>query len=288
MDLRKILDVRHLLSAIKISLQQGGSFLIRRIRPNGPIMKIPHLNYIYKAVWGMYASGVDKDLIWKILDWTKDSALQSNGDFYFPDESPIYKVTQRLYRPLTFGKVAVWINHPLFKEEKVVNRILQYQHAHSGGVFNYVGDDNDHIEEQQTIGSLNTSFFGHLMIALNMKDQAIKVGEWIRKFVEANEKTMLRDGIMYTMMTPEGRLITDVEQGEKIKKIVNNNDPKQEFWHVGTCMAYLCVLHETMMDKWGNQENEARPYLVSALKLLEFEATMPLYTYLWPSKCKVS
>jgi hypothetical protein len=196
-------------------------------------------------------------------------------------------VNQRLYRPLTFGKVAVWIGHPLFQEEKVLNRIVQYQHAPSGGVFNYIGDDDVKIEEQETIGSLITSFFGHLMIALNMKDQAIKAGEWIRKFVEANEKTMLRDGIMYTMMTPGGRLIKDVEQGEKIKKILNNNDHKQEFWHVGTCIAYLCVLYEAMMDKWGHRESEAKPYLLSALKLLDFEATMPLYTYLWPSKCKV-
>lgn len=287
MDEKRILDKQHLLAAIKISMQQGGSYLVRRLVPNGPIMRGNHLSYIHKTLWGMYASGVDRDIIWRILDWVKENALQSNGDFFFPSESPSYKVFQRVYRPLTFGKVAVWVGHPLFKKEKVVNRILQYQHKSSGGVFNYIGEEPEYVEEQETIGSLNTSFFGHLMIALNMKEEAIKAGEWIRKLIEVNEINMLREGVMYTLMTPDGVLVTEVKRGKKITSLVNNKDPKQEFWQIGTCMAYLSVLYEAMREKWGHDERETEPYLDGALKLLEFEATMPLYTYFWPSKCKV-
>ncbi|MBD3181202.1 hypothetical protein GF312_02850 [Candidatus Poribacteria bacterium] len=278
-------NIRHLLNAVKVSLKQGGSFLESRCIPNGPIMQEQNLSYIHKATWGMYASGVEHSLIAKLLDWAMEKALQPNGDFYFPDEAPEYKDMQRLYRPLTFGKVAVWIDHPVMKKQRVIDRILQYQHE-SGGVFNYIGDDPDNIQEQDTIGTLNTSFFGHLMLALDMKEQAIKAGNWLCNFVDANREYMSKN-IMYCNMTPAGDLVTHLEPGENISGKLDYISPKQEFWQPGTVMAYLAVLYEKMLDSWGYSEESAQPYLDSALTLLEFESGMPLYTYLWPSKCKV-
>ena len=278
--------MEHLLNAIRVSMQHGGSFLVNRRAPTGPIMRKPNLSYVHKASWGMYAAGVEHGIIAQLLDWARDNALQPNGDFYIPGEGPEYKDMQRAYRPLTFGKVAVWIGHPLIRDELVLNRILQYQHK-SGGVFNYIGDDPAQIEEQPTIGTLNTSFFGHLMIALDMKHEAVMAGDWLCRFAQANKENMSQRGLMYTNMIPEGDLVTDIRPGEKISGMVDNRDAKQEFWQPGTVMAYLAVLYEKMRECWGHREDEARPYLDNALILLDFEDTMPLYTYLWPSKCKV-
>jgi len=282
----RVNELRHIIQAINISLQQGASYFVSRLAPNGPIMHEPNLSYAHKASWGMYAAGVDHKLIWKVIDWSRDKGLRSNGDFYIEGEGSEYSITQRVYRPLTFGKVAVWIGHPLFEDEIILQRILQYQHK-SGGAFNYIGEDPKNVEEQPTIGSLNTSFFGHLMIALDRKREAMKAGDWIRKLVDMNAKDMKEEGVMYTQVTTEGELVKDVREGERISKTVNNRDPKQEFWQVGTSMAYLCSLYEAMKEKWGYSEDAAEPYLRSAVKLMEFENTMPLETYLWPSKCKV-
>ncbi len=282
----KIREIEHLLNAIRTSLQQGGSYLISRCAPNGPIMREPNLSYIHKASWGMYAAGVDRAIIARLLDWARDSALQPNGDFYFPGEGPEYKDMQRVYRPLTFGKVAVWIDHPLIRDQKVVKRLLQYQHK-SGGVFNYIGDDPVRIEEQPTLGTLNTSFFGHLMIALDRREEAVKAGDWLCRFVQANKEHIAQRGVMYTNMTPGGALVTDIKPGGKISGLVNNKDAKQEFWQVGTVMAYLAVLYDKMRSNWTRSQREAQACLDSALRLLDFEDTMPLDTYLWPSKCKV-
>jgi len=281
-----ISDMEHLLNAIRVSMQHGGSFLVNRRAPNGPIMREQNLSYIHKATWGMYAAGVEHSIIAQLLDWARDNALQPNGDFYFPDELPEYNVMQRVYRPLTFGKVAAWIDHPLIKDEKILKRLLQYQHE-SGGVFNYIGDDPDHIEEQPTIGTLNTSFFAHLMVALDMKDEAVMAGKWLCKFVQANRKNMSQDGLIYSNMTPDGHLVTSIAPGEKISGMVDNRGDKQEFWQIGTVMACLAVMYEKMRDSWAGDEYEAQPYLTNALMLLKFENTMPLYTSLWPSKCKV-
>jgi hypothetical protein len=281
----RISDPSHLLGAMRVALAQGGHFLTSRIAPNGPILGERNVSYIHKASWGLYAAGADHDLIARLLDWAAEHALRQNGDFYFPDEPPEYKDLQRVYRPLTFGKVAAWIGHPLIREGKVLDRILQYQHA-SGGAFNHIGDNPDAPETPPVIGNLNTTFFGQLMIALDMPEQAIAAGEWVRRWVEANRPHMA-NGTLYTTMTRDGELVTDVAPGERIAKLVDTTSPKQEFWQTGTTMAYLALLYDTLRTRWQRSEEEARPYLDAALALLDFERTLPLDTYLWPSKCKV-
>lgn len=283
----RIADPEHLLTALRTSLAQGGQFLAGRIAPNGPILGEPNLSYVYKASWGMYAADVDHDTIARLLDWADTEALRPTGDFYIPGEPREYKDLQRVYRAATFGKVAAWLDHPVIHRPGVVERILQYQHQPSGGVFNYIGDDTATVEEQATIGSLNTTFFGHLMIALDMRQQALAVGDWITAWVDANRQHMA-EGFLYTQVTPAGQLVTEVGPGERIGKLLDTDHPKQEFWHVGTAMAYLVVLYDAMRTHWEEDEEKARPYLDAALALLDFESRMRLDTYLWPSKCKVA
>ncbi len=282
----KMRDMEHLLNAIKVSIQQGANFLVHRLAPNGPIMREPDLCYIHKPSWGLYAADVDHGIIAKLLDWARKKALQSSGDFFIPGERPEYKDIQRFYRPSIFGRVAVWIGHPLIKEEKVIKRILQYQHK-SGGVFNYIGDDPENIEEQPFIGTLETSFFGCLMGELDMKKEALMAGNWLCRFVQLNKENMAERGFMYTNMSLEGDLITNINPGEKINVVVDNKAPKQQFWQVGTVIACLAILYEKALESWGFDHNKANIYLENALALIDFEDTMPLHTYQWPSKCKV-
>ena len=283
----RISDPSHLLGALRIGIAQGGHFLVARIAPNGPILEEPNLSYIHKTTWGMYEAGVDHDTIARLLDWACDHALQGNGDFYLPGEAVEYKDLQRVYRPLTFGKVAAWIGHPLVRDQKVIDRICQYQHDGSGGVFHYIGDDPGDVQEQVAIGTLNTTFFGHFMIALDMRDRAAAVAEWVRRWVEAN-RAHLAEGTCYTTMTPGGELVTDVADGVRIGQVVDRHSAKQEFWQVGTTMAFLAAYYETACGQWNCSEADVRPYLDAALELLAFEDAMPLDTYLWPCKCKVA
>ena len=281
----RITDPDHLLGAMRVSLSQGGQFLVGRIAPYGPILRERNVSYIHKASWGMYAAGVDHGTIARLLDWAGEVALQPNGDFYFPEERREYQEYQRVYRPLTFGKVAAWIDHPLIRKQQVLDRILQYQHQASGGCFHFIGNDPQHVEEQATIGTLNTTFFGHLMIALDLQEQARATGRWLLDWTRANGEPMA-DGKLYTRMTPAGKLVTDIQPGEKISSLVDTCDPQQEFWQGGTVMAYLALLYDILRSKWGESASKAQPYLDAAIELLGFEARMPLDTYLWPSKCK--
>jgi len=282
----RIADPQHLLGAVRVALVQGGQFLVSRLAPNGPILRERNVSYVSKASWGMYAAGVAHGVLARMLDWLQREALRRNGDFYFPEEGLEYRDMQRVYRALTFGKVAAWIGHPVIRQARVLDRILQYQHQPSGGAFAYIGDDPEHVDPPPVIGSLNTTFFGHLMVALDLREQAVAAGDWVRRWIEANREPLQR-GVLLTQMTLDGRLVTEIGPGERVSKVVDTQHPKQEFWHVGTAMAYLAVLYDTMRTRWKCTAEEARPYLDAALALLDFESAMPLDTYLWPSKCKV-
>jgi len=282
----RITDPGHLLGAMRIALRQGGEYLVGRIDPNGPILRERCVSYIHKASWGMYAAGVDEGIIARLLDWAAREALRDNGDFYFPEEPVEYKDYQRAYRPVTFMKVAVWIGHPLASNQQVVDRLRQYYHEPTGGCFHYIGDDPQRPQLPETIGVLNTTFFGHFALAAGMRDEARGAGECVRRWVEANRPYM-EQGLVYTQMNLDGKLITEVGPGERIAKVVDFERPKQEFWQVGTAMAYLATLYDAMRTEWGQPEEQCRPYLDAALELLAFESRMPLDTYLWPSKCKV-
>jgi len=282
----RLREVEFLLGAMRESLAAGGEYLASRRHPFGPICHERNVNYMHKATWGMYAAGVDHAIVAELLDWAEREALRENGDFYFPEEEPQYQIMQRVYRPLTFMKVAVWLDHPLARNEKVIERIFQYQHA-SGGVFNYIGEDPQRIEEQESLGTLNTSFFGQLMIYLDERERAVKTGDFLVHFVEANREHMERDGICYTRVGLDGRLITDLQPGQWYSSAVDRRLPKQEFWQTGTTMAFLAALYDALRDKWGASEDEAHKYLEAALALLPFEVAMPIGSYLWPSKCKV-
>jgi hypothetical protein len=279
-------ELQHLLNGIRTSLQQGSNWLVSRIAPNGPICGVESVEYCHKATWGLYVTGVDQKILHKVLDWLGEKALRNNYDFYFEDEPQTHKDLQRVYRPLSFIKVGAWIGHPLAKNEQVINRILQYQHT-SGGVFNYIGDNPDEIEEPEFIGALDTSFFGHFMIALNQKERAIKAGDWLVKFVEANTNPMKDEGVLYCNMSIDGTLITDVDPDDP-NGAVNLVDRAQPTWQTGTVMAYLSVLYDTLREKWGYTDSDAEKYLKATYPVIEFEDRMPLYTYFWPSKCKVA
>ncbi|MFI5449231.1 MAG: hypothetical protein ACHQ03_05630 [Candidatus Bathyarchaeia archaeon] len=282
----KLRNLYHLLGATRTSLVEGGNWLVSRIYPTGPILHERDLNYIYKGVWGMHSSGVHASILSKCFRWI-ETALKPNGDFYFEEEPQYHKIGLRGYRAFTILKVAAWVDDPLAHNNSVLERLMQYQDR-TGGVYDYIGEKPGKIEDPVThFTALNTSFFGHTMVALDRKEAALKTGEWLRRFVEANVKYIHEKGIMYTETDIRGNLKIEIADPDSILGTVNLVDAKQEFWQVGVVMSYLALLYDVMRTRWGFNETEAQPMLKMALELNEFESRMPLYTYRYPSKCKV-
>ncbi|MDA4122741.1 MAG: hypothetical protein OK456_06130 [Thaumarchaeota archaeon] len=278
-------NLNHLLGASRICLLEGGNWLASRIYPGGPILHEKDLNYIYKGVWGLHAAGVHPSVLDGCFRWI-ETALKPNGDLYFDEESEYHRNELRGYRLFTIMKVAGWVGDPLARNPTILSRLMEYQ-APSGGVYDYIGERAGKVEMPLTrFTTLNTPFFGHAMLALGKKEAALAAGTWLSRFVESNIPHMRKEGVMYTAAHIDGSLNTKVDP-DSILGRVNLVDAKQEFWQVGVVMSYLTLLYDVARSRW-NMEEEAEPFLKMALELNEFESRMPLYTYLYPSKCKVA
>ena len=184
----RISEPAHLLRAMRLSLLEGGHFLSSRIAPLGPILRERNLNYVYQACWGMVAPPA-----WTTTpspgSSTGSSATMQDGDLYFPRRGarvPRHAAALPRGEPRPRG---VLIDHPMVNVPKVVDRIVQYQHRRAE-CSHYIGDNLRRPEHPSTIGTLSTTCFGHLMIALDMREQALAAGQWVRQWVEQNRGPM--------------------------------------------------------------------------------------------------
>lgn len=282
-----IRELEQLIGAAKITLTEGGHWLIGQRAPCGPMMRERSVHHLYKSVWGMHAANVDHFYINEILDWLYANAMQPNGDFYFPEEPPDHQISTRVYRTVVFFMVASLVNHRIAKDEKVVRRILQCQDPKTGGCFNHIGEDPSKPELPDFLAIAETSFFGEFALAAGLKEEALKAGAWMLKLVQENIPHMANEGVFYCLTDRAGQLIRRVNPGEKFVKTVNNIDGNQAGWNVGCAMALLADLYDTVRERWGYGADGAQAYIDAALALLDFENTMPLYTYFYLSKCKV-
>lgn len=281
-------ELEQLIGAAKISLAEGGNWLVSQHAPNGPIMRERDISYVYKCVWGEHAAGVDRSYVTRLLDWVYENALQPNGDLFFPEELPDHRDDTRVYRALTMFKFAALLDHPLIHDERIIKRVLQYQDPETGGCFYFIGEDPARPQLPDSIAVGDTAFFGEFTLASGLFDRALHTGAWMLKMVQDNLPHMKGEGIFYCTTDRKGALITDIRPGEKIFRTVNNWDANQMGWNIGCAMAFLADLYDTARDKCGFSVQAAQKYLDAGLALADFEDTMPLYTYYYPSKCKVA
>jgi hypothetical protein len=285
-----IRELEQLIGAAQITLAEGGRWLVNQRAPLGPIMGERDVSYVYKSIWGAYAAGVERRYIAKMLDWLHAQALQPNGDFFFPAEPADHRVDTRAYRQFVFLKFAALLDHPIVHDERVMRRMAQYQDPATGGCFYYIGEDPDRPAYPDFCSVGDTAFFGEFALAAGWRDAALRAGRWMLKVVADNAKHMAQTGDFYTLADRRGDLITQVSPGEKINKTVNNRDANQMGWNLGCALAFLADLYaalrhdQTRSDPTGRTYQE---YIKAILTICQFEDTMPLETYFYPSKCKV-
>lgn len=282
-----IRELEQVIGAAKIALLEGSQWMLGQRAPNGPIMAERDISYVYKCIWGAYAAGLDQFYINEMLDWLQKHALQPSGDFFFPEEAPDHRVDTRAYRQLVFMKFAALLDHPLVHDPRVMHRMCQYQDSRTGGCYYYIGEDPANPETPDFLAVGDTAFFGEFALAAGQKEAAVKAGEWMLSVVQQNVHHMTTDGIFYCLADRDGALIIDVGAGEKIFKTINNRDANQMGWNIGCAIALLADVYDALRGTWGYAPDEAQVYLDAALAMLDFEDSMPLYTYFYPSKCKV-
>jgi len=286
-----IRELEQLIGAAQITLVEGGRWLVSQRAPLGPIMGERDLSYVYKCIWGAYAAGVERRYITEMLDWLYANALQPNGDFFFPEEPADHRVDTRAYRQLVFLKFAALLDHPIVGDARIMRRMAQYQDPVTGGCFYYIGEDPDRPAYPDFCSVGDTAFFGEFALAAGWRDAALRAGRWMLKVVRDNAHPMAQAGVFYTLADRRGELITHVGPGEKIIKTVNNRDANQMGWNLGCALAFLAdlyaALHHEPSVSDATSDRTYQEYIKAILTICQFEDTMPLESYFYPSKCKV-
>ena len=261
------------IAQIHDTIEQGAHYLLSNLAPNGPIAQTEKVSFCHKVSWGLYEAG-RIDAVWQILDWLDAHAKQAPGEYYFTHEEGYEKDMQRVYRAMTFGKVAEYLQHPAFANDEVRAGIMRYQHD-SGGVGNCIDDGMP-----EELEPLNTSFFGHWALAAGLIDEAKKAGDWIAGMVELNEPYLAQPvpTIYYKRQRDTGALVTDVPPDNRMNTLIDTQTVKQPSWVTGTSMALLADLYEATGEE---------RYLDACMPLVEFEAQCDPELLFWPSKCKV-
>ena len=255
------------------SIERGADFLVSSLAPDGPIMGKSNVSLCHKVTWGLYEAGRFEE-VGRILDWLDANAKRAPGEYYFPEEQWYEKDMQRVYRAMTFGKVAEYLGHPAFANDAVRAGIKRYQHS-SGGVANCIDDGFP-----EALEPLNTTFFGQWALAAGLQEDARRAGDWVAELVELNEPHLNQaaPAIYYTRNRDTGELVTDVPPDGRMNMMIDTTTVKQPSWVTGTCMALLADLHA---DKANSR------YLDAALTLAEYERACSHRQLFWPSKCRV-
>ncbi|MBT3377542.1 MAG: hypothetical protein HN742_12435 [Lentisphaerae bacterium] len=262
-----------LIPQIDDAIEEGAHFLVSSLAPNGPVLTTKSVSPCHKMAWGLYEAGRTREVV-RILEWLDANAKQAPGEYYFPEEQWYEKDMQRVYRTITFGRIAEYLHHPAFANDEVRARIKRYQHS-SGGVANCIDDGFP-----EALDPLNTTFFGHWALAAGLTDEAIKAGDWIAEMIELNAPYLAQESpaIYYTRKRDSGELVTDIPPDGRMNVVVDTKTVKQPSWVTGTCMAYLADLYTA---------TGTNRYLDAALSLVPFETQCTHRALFWPSKCKV-
>jgi hypothetical protein len=257
-----------------LAMTRGANWLISEFAPDGPIMGEHDVSYCHKVTWGLFEDARLEEA-WRILDWLDANANQGVGQCYFPEEPPFNREMQRVYRFLTFGKVAEALNHPAYANDEVREEICSYLHE-SGGCFGHPNDP----ELRQTVNPLVTSFFTEWALPAGLDEPAKKSGDFLAMMVELNREHMAADPgrFYYLYDVRKGELVTEPPDGQNLNCLVDTVGTKQHFYYFGCSMAALADLYLA-----GHGEK----YLEAAKTLSEFVNRLNSEALLWPSYCKV-
>ena len=263
-----------IIARMEEALARGADWLCSNLAPNGPITGEKRVSFCHKVSWGLYEAG-RIDECFRILDWLASEARRAPAEYYFDGEPAFDKDMQRIYRFLTFGKVAEWLRHDGIANDEEREGACRYQHS-SGGVFANI--DNG---KEGALEPLNTSFFGQYALAAGMMDRAIDVGEWLCELVEMNEQYLKQDQpvFYYKRDSESGELIIDFTADQEMNFIIKPDKIKQPSWVPGTIVSILMILY---------RETGGQRYLDASLKLADYEAKTDYAQLYWPSKCKAA
>ncbi len=175
----------------------------------------------------------------RLLDWVRRNGMTSDGDF-----GPRTEFTNGYY----YAYFNTWV---------VIGaaRLAQFDIAQKGmdflmGFYDGSGGFWSHPSERQPDTPQDlwvTSGCGHAALYTNRLDIACGVGRWMQRMMDEQPNYPEE---MYTVATPAGGLVTDIDPTDPIRYVlVNAAKGDQYFFHPGIAGGFLARLYQATGDE---------------------------------------
>ena len=257
-----------------LGMTRGANWLISEFGPDGPIMRDRDVSYCHKVTWGLFEDGRLEEA-WRVLDWLQANACQGVAQYYFPEEPPFNREMQRVYRFLTFAKVAEALHFPGMANDETREEVCSYLHE-TGGCFGHPSDP----ALRRYLNPLVTSFFTEWALPAGLDEAAKRSGDFLVMMTELNEAHMKGEPgrFYYLYDVDRGELVTEPPDGQALNCVVDTLGTQQHFYFMGCSMAALADLYLA---------GHGKRYLRAAKQLADFTERCNPEGLRWPSYCKV-
>lgn len=248
--------------------QRGADALLAARDDEGVVGGESILDY-YKAPWALVTAGRPREAE-AALDAAARRSATAPGQFHDGDDRP------ELLRSSTYRNVFLMQAAALLSRFDLCGRaaradLLSYQHPGHGGFF---GERDRSVSREMNTN--HASMAGLFCLQAGLYDAAVAAADYVVGHLEQQPELENR---FYIHTDTDGRLLTDVDEDERVWRVLDLSDPETHFWAIGTPAAFLATLAE-----YGGE----RHHLDAATRLLALADRLADGWEAWASAGKIA
>ena len=243
-----------LIEAIRNARNLGADYLLGHLGEDGAFpSRTPAVAEYYKTLTAFQVCGHNRAAN-RLCNWIRHHGQLENGDFIPRPEAGSDGSTY-----IYFNAWIVTGAHRLGQFDlarRGMDFILDFNDSESGGFYSSLTDRQpDTLQDLMAscMSGLAAIYTGEIAVARG-------VGRWLGTVRDAQPDF---PGLLYTVYSRAGSLITDVPSGQENRYVLNRDaDQDQDFFNPGIAAAFLCRLYQATGD--GSYLNLAKQYMAVA------------------------
>ena len=222
------------MSVFKEARDKGCEYLLRQLREDGSFGDGTVDEY-YKVPAAFQVCG-ETNAANRLCDWIRKNGMGADGDF-----GPRTDFTSDYF--YAYFNIWVILGAQRLGQFDIVQRgmdfLMDFYDEESGGFYSSRTERSPATKQDLWV----VSGCGQAALYASRLDVARGVGRWMQRMMDEQPNY---PEVMYTVMTPAGGLVTDVDPDDPIRYVlVNAEEGDQYFFHPGIAGGFLARLYQS-------------------------------------------
>lgn len=221
------------MSKYKEARNKGCEYLLRQLGADGSFGDGAVGDY-YKVIAALHACG-ETNAANRLCDWIRTTRMSADGDF-----GPRTEFTSAYYYAYFNSWVILGAQRlgQFDLAQRGMDFLMGFYDEQSGGFYSSHAERGPTTKQDLWV----TSGCGHAALHTGRIGAARGVGRWMRRMMDEQPNY---PEAMFTVSTPSGGLVTDVDPSDPIRYVlVNANEGDQYFFHPGIAGGFLARLYQ--------------------------------------------